>query len=62
MYRIDNAQFKTKEAKMLYLLRSVLNDLDYIGKESKLSVTEKAIKKLATRDVRYVVRELAKNL
>lgn len=52
--------FKTSEAKLLFKLRMVIQSLDYIGKETKLSDTEDELRLLSIKDVQYVVKRIEK--
>ena len=61
-YVLDKGKvsFGSLEAKQSYLLRSAIFALDYIGKESKLSSTEKSLKKIAIRQIKQVEKQLRK--
>ncbi len=48
-------EFGTPKAKHLFLLRKVLTDLDYIGRETELSETENELRMLAIEDINEVI-------
>jgi hypothetical protein len=54
-YKLDKVTFGSKEAKEEYILNGVILSLQYIGKESKLSPTEKALRILAIKDLKKVI-------
>lgn len=56
MYRKGNICFKTKEAKEIWILENTILSLNYIGKESKLSKTEKELKKLVIKDIKAIIK------
>lgn len=56
-YRIGKVFFETKEAKEKWILEGILQSVDYIGKESKLSPTEKALRKLAIKDLNKLIKQ-----
>ena len=59
-YKLSNCFFKTKHDKHIFILKKVLSDLDYIGKETKLSETENELRKLSIKDVNKVIKFLDK--
>lgn len=59
-YKLGKVEFGTKEAKLIWILKSSISAVDYIGKESNLSPTEKDLKKLSINDIKKVIRALEK--
>lgn len=56
-YKLGKSTFGTKEDKETYILKKILSDLEYIGTESKLSSTEKALRKLSIRDLTNIIKK-----
>jgi len=59
-YRIGNVTFGTKLAKEIWILQGVVSSLNYIGVEGELSSTEKALRKLAIRDLNKLIKQKQK--
>ena len=59
-YKLGKVQFGTKEDKLIWQLKSSIGAVEYIGKESNLSPTEKDLKKLAIKDILKVIKALEK--
>jgi len=55
-YRLGNVSFATKEAKEKWILEGILLNLEYIGKETKLSFSENESRKLAIRRIKAVIK------
>ena len=55
-YKIGKCTFETFEAKESFMLRSILGDLEYIGKETKLSETENGLRKCAISDLKKILK------
>jgi predicted RNA-binding Zn-ribbon protein involved in translation (DUF1610 family) len=54
-YKLGKVSFGSKEAKEEYMLNCVINDLKYIGKESKLSYMENWLRKNAIKEIQKVI-------
>lgn len=59
-YRLGCVSFGSKEDKINYILKGVIFDLEYIGKEGKLSPTEKDLRKLAIKDIKKAQRMISR--
>jgi hypothetical protein len=60
MYKLGNMSFGTKEAKEAkeaWILKGILDNLGYIGKESTLSITEKELLLSAKKDLNKLIKE-----
>ena len=55
-YKLDGVLFETKEAKKQWILKGILLSVEYIGKESNLSITEKGLRKLAINDLKKLIK------
>jgi hypothetical protein len=53
-------QFGSMPDKYAYILKTASSAIDYIGKETKLSPTEKALRKLAMKDIEKAIKYLNK--
>ncbi len=53
--------FGSDESRHAYILNGILKNLLYIGKESKLSKTEEALKKLSVKQIKRVIKFLDKD-
>ena len=56
MYKLGKTTFGSKEAKKKWILRGVLMAIEYIGKESKLSYTERGLRRLAIKDIKKLLK------
>ncbi len=59
-YKLGKVQFGTKEDKLIWILKSSIDAVEYIGKETKLSFTEIELKRLAIKDIQKIIKALEK--
>ena len=57
-YKIGKTTFGTLEAKQIWILEGTIHSLNHIGKETKLSFTEEALRKLSIRQINKVIKTL----
>lgn len=57
-YVIDKGKvsFGSFEGKEIYILHGVLLDLEYIGRESKLSFMENELRKLSIKNIKKLIK------
>jgi hypothetical protein len=57
-YKIGNISFGCLEDKQMWILRGVIDSLNYIGKETNLSITEEELRKLAIKQITGVIKSI----
>ncbi len=59
-YKIGSISFGCLEDKQIWILRGVIDSLDYIGRETNLSSTENELRKLSIKQLNQVVKSINK--
>ena len=57
-YKIGNVSFGCLEDKQIWILRGVIDSLDYIGKETNISNTENELRKLSIKQLNQVIKSI----
>jgi hypothetical protein len=57
-YKIGNVSFGCLEDKQIWILKGVIDSLNYIGKETTLSVTEDELRKLSIKQINDVIKSI----
>jgi hypothetical protein len=59
-YVLGNTTFNTLKAKQTYILEMAIDDIKYLGKESKLSEGEKELRNSIVKDLKKVIKSINK--
>ena len=59
-YKIENITFGSLEDKQVWILNGVIHSLEYIGKETTLSVTENELRRLSIKEIKKVIKSIEK--
>jgi len=60
-YKIGNVSFGCREDKDIYILKGVIHSLQYIGKETHISITEDELRKLSIKHINKVIKSIEKS-
>lgn len=53
--KIENVSFESLIDKQIWILKGIIDSLDYIGKETNISNTENELKKLSIKQLNQVI-------
>ena len=57
-YKIGNVSFECLEDKQIWILKGVIDSLNYIGKETNISNTENELRKLSIKQLNQVIKSI----
>jgi hypothetical protein len=55
-YKIGSVSFGSLKDKQTWILKGVIDSLNYIGKETTLSITENELRKLSIKQINKVIK------
>ncbi len=56
VYKLGKVTFGSLNDKENWILQGVIHSLEYIGKESRITTTENALRKLAIKDLKKLIK------